>query len=396
MTRKAKAKKKRKLLKHILTTLCLIFAEIIIICASFLYYYRDQIQAAEREASEKIAGINDTTFVKVNPTIIYDKNGSQIAMLSSSNYLYTKCSDIPVLVKDSFIATEDKDFYESNGISIRGMARALLSFIENGGKITQGGSTITQQLVKNVLLTEDRTWSRKLTEILIAVQLNKMYTKEQILEFYLNNINLSNRAYSVASAAHTYFKKSLDQLNLTEITFLAAIPNNPTYYNPLTNYNHVIDRQHLILHNLEAQNYISYKQYQDALNTKVVLNYQPDKNIAENYMPSYAVDCAVRALMQNDNFNFQYQFASDKDRNSYEDYYNEVYGDYEKKVITGGYKIYTSFDPNLQNKLQSSLDSRSWRKKPKQCYKLFQQSVSSSQAAGFCDKTYTRVCSCLR
>lgn len=357
MSKKAKTKKRKRLIKYFFKTLCFIIIAIIIASVSLLFYFRDQIQAAREEASDKIAGINDNTFIKLSPTVIYDKDGKQIATLSSSTYTYTEYKDIPDLVKEAFIATEDKDFYKNNGISIRGMGRAMISFIENKGRITQGGSTITQQLVKNVLLTQDRTWSRKLTEILVSLQLNNMYSKEQILEYYLNNINFGNGAYSIASAAHTYFNKSLDKLNLAEITFLAAIPNNPTYYNPLKYYSHVKDRQHLMLYNLKEQNYISEDQYQKALNTKVVLNYQPYKGTAENYMTSYAVDCAVRALMKNDNFGFQYEFSTDAERNSYEDNYNEVYADYEKKVWTGGYKIYTGFDVKLQNELQSSLDN---------------------------------------
>lgn len=356
MSKKVNARKKKRIIKHIFTALCLLIVFLIIACGSLLFYFRDQVQAAEKEASDKIADINDNTFIRVSPTIIYDKDGNEIGKLASSSYTYAKYKDIPDLVKETFIATEDKDFYKNNGISIRGMARAMISFVENKGRITQGGSTITQQLVKNVLLTQDRTWSRKLTEIFISIQLEKIYTKEQILEYYLNNINFGNGAYSISSAAHTYFNKSLDKLNLAEITFLAAIPNNPTYYNPLKYYNHVKERQGLMLYNLKAQNYITDKQYQDAVKTKVVLNYQAYKGTAENYMTSYAVDCAVRALMKNDNFNFQYQFASDKDRSSYEDNYNEEYADYEKQVWTGGFKIYTSFDANLQNKLQTSLD----------------------------------------
>lgn len=356
MSKNTKTKKKNKIFHRFLTALCLTVASVIIICAAFMFLSGGKIRTAEKQASDKIASINNNTFKKESPTIIYDKDGNQITSLSSPGYSYTEYGNIPDLVKEAFIATEDKGFFKNDGISMRGIGRALFSYIKNMGKVTQGGSTITQQLVKNVLLTQDRTWSRKLTEIFIAVRLEKMYSKEQILEYYLNNINFSNGAYSIASAAHMYFNKSLNQLNLAEITFLTAIPNNPTYYNPLKHYNHVTDRQHLMLYNLRAQNYISDKQYQDALNTKVVLNYQPNKSKAENFMTSYAIDSAAKALMQSDNFDFQYQFSSDKDRSSYEEHYNEVYVDYENKILNGGYKIYTSFDQNKQNELQASLD----------------------------------------
>ncbi|ERI95428.1 transglycosylase [Clostridiales bacterium oral taxon 876 str. F0540] len=357
MKKRTKTKRKKRLSTYLLSFLGIFLASVILICGSFLFYFRNQIQAADKEAYDKLSGINDSTFKRVGPTFIYDKGDNQIAKLSALDYIYTKYSDIPELAKYAFIATEDKDFLKNKGISIKGMSRALVSYIKNKGKITQGGSTITQQLVKNVLLTQDKTLSRKLTEILISLEFEKKYTKEQILEYYLNNINFSNGAYSIGSAAKIYFNKPLKELNLAEVTFLSAIPNNPTYYNPLKNYNHVIDRQHLMLDNLKSQKYITEEQYKEALNTKVVLNYQAPKTEAENYMTSYAIDSAIRALMKNDNFGFKYQFTTDKEKNEYESLYNDTYTEYEKKIRSGGYNIYTSFDVDKQNMLQGSLDS---------------------------------------
>lgn len=353
MEKKTKFNKK----KVIIYVICLIGLFLFSMSAFLLYFSRNEIASAKQEAEVKMASINADTFKKVGPTVIYDKNGTQIAKLSDAEYIYANYHDIPELMKNAFIATEDKDFYKNGGISIRGIIRSLFVAIKNKGKITQGGSTITQQLVKNVLLTENKTWLRKYTEIFISLQLEKKYSKQQILEYYLNNINFGNGGYSAAAAAKIYFSKSLKQLNLAEITFLAAIPNNPSYYNPLKYYEHVTDRQHLILYNMRQQNYITEEQYDKALKTKVKLNYHPHENPSDNYMMSYAIDCTVRELMKKDVFVFRYEFTSSQDKKNYENSYKNIYEEYDKKVRSGGYSIYTSFDEYKQKQLQTAVDN---------------------------------------
>lgn len=356
MNKKTKSRSK-KVFTCIGMTLCLIALLTISFSVSLYYSCRQQIAEAKQEVTDKLAGIDENTFKKASPTIVYDKNDKEINRLSANDYIYTNYDDIPDLIKDAFIATEDKSFFKNNGISIKGIGRALVVDLKNKGKLPQGGSTITQQLVKNVLLTQDKTWERKYTEILISLQLDKTYTKEQILEYYLNNIYFGNGDYSVGTAAYTYFNKSLNQLNLAETAFIAAIPNNPSYYDPLKHYDNVIDRQHLILYNLKQQNYITQEQYDEALNTKVVLDYHPHQNPSDNYMTSYAVDCAVRALMQKNGFEFRYQFTSNQDQKDYENSYKEMYEDYDRRIRSGGYNIYTSFDVDKEKQLQASLDN---------------------------------------
>lgn len=357
MSVKNKANKLWKnIFRYIFITLISIVFLAIVTGSILVIYFRGPIRTSTNEAYDKLKSINANTFRKVTPTVICDNSDYLIAKLSTTEYIYTKYENIPSSAVHAFIATEDKDFFKNKGISISGMSRALVSYIKNKGEITQGGSTITQQLVKNVLLTQEQTFSRKLTEVFIAVEIEKNYTKEKIMEYYLNNISFSNGAYSIASAAQMYFNKPLKDLNLAEITFLSAIPNNPTYYNPLKNYNNVLERQHLMLYNLKEQNYITEAQYEEALNTKVTLDYHAGEAANENYMTSYSIDCAIRALMEKDNFKFQYNFSSDKERSSYEKNYGDVYAAFSKKVREGGYSIYTSFDINLQNQLQESLD----------------------------------------
>ncbi|MDP4091020.1 MAG: transglycosylase domain-containing protein [Bacillota bacterium] len=350
-------KRKKKIGKYILRAMLFILLLGLAACGYFFFSHRNDLAAANKEVQDKLAGISGDTFKRVSPTVIYDKNDKEISRLAARDYVYSEYKDIPDFLKYAFIATEDKDFFNHNGVSIKGLARAAYSFVKNKGKITQGGSTITQQLVKNVLLTQDRTWERKYTEIEISLQLEKRFKKEQILEYYINNINYSNGAYSAASAAKLYFNKPLNQLSIAEMVFIAAIPNNPTYYNPLKNFDHVIDRQHLMLLNMKEQNYITEAQYNEAVNQKITLDYQPVKTSPDNYMTTYALDCSVRAMMQFDGFEFKYKFSSDEERKEYETAYNEAYEDYDKKIRTGGYNIYTSFDIDKQNTLQASLDN---------------------------------------
>ncbi|MDP4178205.1 MAG: transglycosylase domain-containing protein [Bacillota bacterium] len=357
MKKKSKFRIIKRIISSISLVLCFIVLCIISSIISFIFFNKHQLAQAKNEAANKVASINADTFKEVGPTIIYDKNDKEIYRVSELDYTYTNYNEIPDLMKDTFIATEDSEFYKHGAISLKGMSRALFDALKNKGSVEQGGSTITQQLVKTVFLSQDRTFQRKYTEILIAEDMEKKYSKEQILEFYLNNINFGNGAYGAATAAHTYFNKPLQQLSLAEITYIAAIPNNPTYYNPLKYPEHVKVRQQLMLKNLKNQKYITDKQYTEALNTNITLNYQPHKNPEDNYVSSYAIDCAVRKLMENDGFKFKYSFDSDSDRDNYENSFKEKYQSYDKKIRKGGYNIYTSLDMDKQKQLQESLDT---------------------------------------
>lgn len=340
-----------------ITVILILSIYISLIIGSVLYFInKDEIDNIQKDVSSKLSSIDKDTFKRSGPTIIYDRNNKEIGRFAVGEYIYSSYEEIPQLMRYAFIATEDKDFFENIGISFKGMTRAFFVSIKNKGEISQGGSTITQQVVKNIFLTQERTLQRKYAEIMISLDIAKMYTKEEILEFYINNINYSNGAYSAASAAKLYFNKLLKDLNLAELAFLTAIPNNPTYYNPLKNYNNVITRQHLILKNLKEQLYITEEQYSEALNTKVTINYTPYKNQPDNYILSYAMDCATRTFMKRNGFMFRYEFTSNDDRKNYEKEYRTKYEEFDKKLRAGGYAVYTSLDLTKQDMLQNSLD----------------------------------------
>ena len=160
-------------------------------------------------------------------------NGNLITNIhATENRTLVTLDKIPANLQNAFIAVEDNRFYEHNGIDPRGIFRAIYSNLTSG-EVAEGGSTITQQLAKNAFLSQDRTFKRKIQEFFIALRLERQYTKEEILEMYLNQIYFGRGAYGVQAAAQTYFGKDVSQLDLSECAMLAGIPRSPNYYSPL-------------------------------------------------------------------------------------------------------------------------------------------------------------------
>ncbi len=213
--------------------------------------------------------------------IVYDINGNIIAFLGPVRRIYVPLKDVPPYVIKAFLAAEDAHFYEHRGIDFLGMLRALYKDIIHG-KIVQGGSTITQQVVKSLLLTPKRTIRRKIKEIFLAWQIEKYLTKNQILTIYLNQIYLGEGAYGVEAAALTYFNKHVWQLNINEAAVLAGLPAAPSKYNPLRNYKLALARRNYVLRRMAEEGFISWKQAQ-------ILSAQPIKlNPRDISIPAYA------------------------------------------------------------------------------------------------------------
>jgi penicillin-binding protein 1A len=168
-------------------------------------------------------------------TMIYDKDGKLVTKVGIKNNVPVDFNKIPQVVKNAFLAIEDPGFYQHHGISLRGIARAAWSYASSG-KIREGGSTITQQLVKVSYLSDEQTLKRKIQEALLAFQLERRYTKEEILEMYLNNIYLGEGCYGIQAAAQTYFGKDIEKVTgLEEAAFLGGLPQAPSAYSPYRN-----------------------------------------------------------------------------------------------------------------------------------------------------------------
>ncbi len=183
----------------------------------------------------------------------------------------------------------------------------------------------------------------------------KKYTKDQILEFYLNNIYYGNGYYGIGAAGRGYFDSGVDELDLSQIAFLCAIPNNPTVYDPVTHMDHAIERRDRILGKMRDDGKITQMAYAAAVMENITLK-RPEAMEKNNYVETYAYYCATRALMEQAGFVFQYQFATEDEREAYERAYSESYSDCQKRLYTEGYQIYTSFDLQLQEELQVAVD----------------------------------------
>ncbi len=201
-------------------------------------------------------------------------DGSLIAEFAKEHRLFVPIDEIPETVQHAFVAAEDADFYKHGGISFQGILRAAITDVGNylQGKRPEGGSTITQQVAKNFLLSSDQKLERKVKEALIARKIEAHFSKQQILELYLNQIYLGMGAYGVASAALQYFDKSLDELTVGEAAYLAALPKAPNNYNPLQQRDRATDRRNYVLDRMLANGYITREEHDQAFKSELAVN----------------------------------------------------------------------------------------------------------------------------
>jgi len=192
-------------------------------------------------------------------TKIYDKDNNLIAEFFTERRVFTPINQIPINLQNAFIAIEDNDFFKHWGISTKGIMRAFSKILVKG-RFVEGGSTITQQLAKTIFLTRNKTLTRKIKEALLTIQLEKNYSKEEILQFYINQIYFGNGAYGAQSAAQVYFNKNVQNLSLAECAMLAAIPKAPNYYNPFKNEKAALARRNLVLSRMRKLKYITKEQ----------------------------------------------------------------------------------------------------------------------------------------
>lgn len=283
-----------------------------------------------------------------NATFVYDSNGTQLQKLtgSSSNRTSVSIDTIPEDMQHAIVAIEDERFYEHNGIDIYGIARAFTIGVTNGFHFSEGASTLTQQLLKNNVFTDwtqegkAERFKRKFQEQYLAIQLEKSLTsngedaKSVIMENYLNTINFGAGTYGVQAASYRYFNKSVDQLTLSECTVLAAIPQNPTKFNPINYPLENSERREKVLNNMLEQGYITQAEYDEALADNIYERIQAAAAAAkqEEEAPySYFIDELILQVI-----------ADLQTKKGYTEVqaYNALY--------SGGLRIYTTQDPNIQ------------------------------------------------
>lgn len=362
MAKKVKKQKRQKnpverAIGIVLKIIIALLLAIVVIGGVLIYMkYGKKLIAMESDAKKIVSKSTMETFRQNETSIIYDANGNIMSKLKGEkDVYYIKYSDIPQVAVDAITSIEDKNFFKHKGYDLKAIIRAGVAYIKNKGVITQGGSTITQQLARNIFLSFEESWQRKAREIFIAIELEKKYTKKEIMEFYLNNIYFANGYYGIQSASLGYFGKGVNSLSLSQITFLLSIPNSPTRYNPYENIEGTLARRDRILDQMVLDGKISKAEAIKAKSEEIKL--KAPKVEKSSYALTFALDRAVKALMKSEGFNFRYSFNSDEERKAYNENYSEVYSSCQTRLYSGGYRIYTSIDPEKQKLLQDTVDS---------------------------------------
>ncbi|XUO83295.1 penicillin-binding protein 1A [Halomonas sp. KM007] len=251
------------------------------------------------------------------PLRIYTNDGKLIGEFGEERRMAIDFDDIPDNMVNALIAAEDASFFNHAGVDPRGLARAAVELVQSGGTIQSGGSTITMQVARNYMLTLDQTFTRKIREILLALQMEKVLSKEEIFELYVNKIFLGNRAYGIAAAAETYYNKPLAELSLAETAMIAGLPKAPSAFNPLANSERSLIRRNWILFRMRELGYIDNEAYQASVQDPVT---------ARRHFTQTEVDAAYVSEMAR-------QYAIER------------FGD---AAYTGGYRIYTTIDSTMQ------------------------------------------------
>jgi penicillin-binding protein 1A len=307
------SEKRKKLLKNLLKLAGLGFiAGVILVISVIVYFAKD------------LPNFNNISDYKPNLiTKIYSEDNKLVSEYAQEKRIYVKLDDIPQKIVKSLLATEDSGFYEHNGFDIKGIFRAAIKNILFGSR--EGASTITQQLVKNLLLTNERTYSRKIKEIILSYRIERRFTKDEILELYLNHIYLGARSYGIMQAALTYFNTDLDSLTNAQIALLVGLPKAPNGYNPLKKPKVARFRRDVVLGRMLAENIITQDEYNIAVNSDLELN--PRKSYYGQSAPDYSEH--VRRLLEN------------------------KYG--KDGLYTSGLQVNTTLDLNLQKIAQQSV-----------------------------------------
>lgn len=370
--RKIKKAKKRRRHRHIRRVLLVMAALFAVAFAFVSVKVYPEYKKLCHSMYDDLAKINEGTFMRAGNTVIYDKDGKLIGKIGNEKYQYTQLSDISKYVTDGYVAQEDKNFYTHPGVDFVATARAGIALIKHKGEITQGGSTITQQVIKNNLLSQEQTYRRKILEIMLAFKIERRYDKAQIMEFYCNTNYYGNGCYGIEGASRYYFGKESKDLTLAEAAILVGTSNSPNNYNPVASYEKAMIKKKQVLDNMLAIGSITEKEYKKAVKEEPVIVKKTSNVKAESYQISYALHCAALKVMKQEGFEFRYVFPETQEYKSYKKMFDETYENTYERVRTGGYTIKTSLDSGIQKTLQKSLDKglKGFTKKVNGVYEL--------------------------
>ena len=310
----------------------------------------------------------DKLKIDSKPTIIFDKNGDPIfSQFRNDKHYSTEFSEIPKEVVEALIATEDREFFNHSGVSVRGISRAIVADIK-AGAFVQGGSTITQQLAKQIYLHPGKTLDRKKEEAVVATTLEQMYSKEEILSFYLDHSFFGYNSYGIEDAVQTYFGQTLeefkqdDRINrIAKASLVAGLPQAPSTYSPYSNPKSTQKRQHIVLNNMLNQGYITQSEYDQvkskiALDTDALKKQLEEKAITEK---QYRQTLAKGFLVLESPKIVHDEIVKYPEIVTYvlEEARKELELDSQEDVIKKGVSIYTSFDPGVYKEIRKQFEN---------------------------------------
>ncbi len=330
---------------------------IVVLCASFVLLLTRV--GAEVNEVETLSEAFDTNielgelFLSSNSYIL-DSEGRLVSEIyKDTNRIYKPFDQIPQLFIDSFVSTEDRRFYEHEGYDTAGIARAFVANTSSS-ETEQGGSTITQQLVRNIYLSHEQTYQRKLSEILYSRELEKRYTKDDILELYLNSIFFGHQAYGIEAASQYYFSKSSNDLSLAQVAFITAIPNNPSFYDPVNHQDRTEERKQWVLKKMLEEETITEEEYIEATEETIELAVQTRTDMFPDYV-TYVRDEFRDLVAEKEGFADQLKNATTPEQK--EDINAELDARIQR-LYEEGIAIHTALKPLMQKKAVQSVVSR--------------------------------------
>jgi penicillin-binding protein 2A len=265
------------------------------------------------------------------PTVIYDHTGKVATNVATNRTGGAEIEELPKYVPGAVVAIEDERFYEHNGFDLKGITRALFNNLF-AGEITGGGSTLTQQLAKNALLSPEQTYKRKAEELFLAVKIEKVYKKDEILQMYLNQVYFGGGAWGISNASKRYFDKDIKDVTISEAALLAGLLQSPSYLDPTKNYDVAMKRRDVVLSKMNELGMITKEQYSAAKEEKIKIT-SGSGNFVERKYPYY-VDAVLNEAISK-------------------------YGLTQEEILTRGYVIYTELDQNLQTELEKVMNNKS-------------------------------------
>lgn len=330
----------------VIAALLPIFVTVVFVAGSEINQVQGFHEVLEKKIHMKEISLPQTSFIKAS-------NGTVVSEIPQPfNRINLDSADIPLFLKELFVVSEDQHFYDHPGFDLPAIGRAL-AINMHSSDIKQGASTITQQLARNLYLNTEKSYNRKLSELLYAYEIERNYSKEEILELYINAIYFHNGVYGIEAASQYYFQKQTKELSKAELAFLASIPNNPSMYNPLKHFDKTKERQERLIDQLSKQQIISLAEAEEIKNEPILLNHREQTDLYPDYVTFVETELS-NLIARQEGFDKKLAVATEKEKEKL----NAELGKLVDEVIASGIIIETALDTTIQEKAKESVKNR--------------------------------------